>query len=485
MRKSKSNAMLRGLAASALVLMVSATAWGQKVKITGTVIDNTNEPVIGASVLENGTKNGVATDLDGHFTIEVQPGARLKISYIGYKNKEVKASNGVQIMLEEESNMLNEVVAIGYGSVKRKDVTTAVSSVSAKDLDTRPIVSAAAGMQGKAAGLQISQANGQPGASPTIRVRGTTSLNGSNDPLYVVDGVPMTNIDFLAADDIDNIQVLKDASSAAIYGSRAANGVIIITTKKGKEGKTHVNYDMQMGWSNIAKKSAFETMNSAELKEYWTDAVKNYFEMYPNALNAYYPGMDASSAALAEIKSGYFNNYDSNETTDWYKEIYRTGFTTDHQISIDGGNDRTKFFTSFGYNKVNGTVKGSSFDRYSGRLNLDHKVTDWFKVSAKEMLSFTNTSGFRDQGDQAQGFGTSSPMSVLFSMDPTAKVKNEDGTYNASASFSSTISNPNLMYGDVKDQGDRSETLDAELMRSLTNVEGELKLPYDLTLRSI
>lgn len=251
MRKSKSNAVLRGLAASALVLMVSATAWGQKVKITGTVIDNTNEPVIGASVLENGTKNGVATDLDGHFTIEVQPGARLKISYIGYKNKEVKASNGVQIMLEEESNMLNEVVAIGYGSVKRKDVTTAVSSVSAKDLDTRPIVSAAAGMQGKAAGLQISQANGQPGASPTIRVRGTTSLNGSNDPLYVVDGVPMTNIDFLAADDIDNIQVLKDASSAAIYGSRAANGVIIIGTKQGKAGVAKVSLNAHYAFNTV------------------------------------------------------------------------------------------------------------------------------------------------------------------------------------------------------------------------------------------
>lgn len=217
MRKAKSNAMLRGLASTALVLLISATAWGQKMKITGTVIDNTNEPIIGASVIENGTQNGVATDLDGHFTIEVQQGAKLKISYIGYKNKEVKASNGIKITLEEEANMLNEVVAIGYGSVKRKDVTTAVSSVSAKDLSTRPIISAAAGMQGKAAGLQISQANGQPGASPTIRVRGTTSLNGSNDPLYVVDGVPMTNIDFLAADDIDNIQVLKDASSAAIY----------------------------------------------------------------------------------------------------------------------------------------------------------------------------------------------------------------------------------------------------------------------------
>lgn len=166
MRKAKSNAMLRGLASTALVLLISATAWGQKMKITGTVIDNTNEPIIGASVLENGTQNGVATDLDGHFTIEVQQGAKLKISYIGYKNKEVKASNGIKITLEEEANMLNEVVAIGYGSVKRKDVTTAVSSVSAKDLSTRPIISAAAGMQGKAAGLQISQANGQPGASP-------------------------------------------------------------------------------------------------------------------------------------------------------------------------------------------------------------------------------------------------------------------------------------------------------------------------------
>lgn len=265
MRKAKSNAMLRGLASTALVLLISATAWGQKMKITGTVIDNTNEPIIGASVLENGTQNGVATDLDGHFTIEVQQGAKLKISYIGYKNKEVKASNGIKITLEEEANMLNEVVAIGYGSVKRKDVTTAVSSVSAKDLSTRPIVSAAAGMQGKAAGLQISQANGQPGASPTIRVRGTTSLNGSNDPLYVVDGVPMTNIDFLPADDIDNIQVLKDASSAAIYGSRAANGVIIIGTKQGKTGVAKISLNAHYAFNTVRDNQ--ESLNAAQYKE--------------------------------------------------------------------------------------------------------------------------------------------------------------------------------------------------------------------------
>lgn len=265
MRKGKSNATMRRVSLGLFAMFISTTVWGQKVKITGTVIDNTNEPVIGATVMESGTSNGVATDMDGHFTIEVKQGAKLKFSYIGYKNMEAKASNGMKIQLEDEANMLNEVVAIGYGSVKRKDVTTAVSSVSAKDLDTRPIVSAAAGMQGKAAGLQISQANGQPGAAPTIRVRGTTSLNGSNDPLYVVDGVPMTDIDFLAADDIDNIQVLKDASSAAIYGSRAANGVIIIGTKQGKAGVAKVSLNAHYAFNNVRDNQ--ESLNVAQYKE--------------------------------------------------------------------------------------------------------------------------------------------------------------------------------------------------------------------------
>lgn len=359
MRKSKSNAMLRGLAASALVLMVSATAWGQKVKITGTVIDNTNEPVIGASVLENGTKNGVATDLDGHFTIEVQPGARLKISYIGYKNKEVKASNGVQIMLEEESNMLNEVVAIGYGSVKRKDVTTAVSSVSAKDLDTRPIVSAAAGMQGKAAGLQISQANGQPGASPTIRVRGTTSLNGSNDPLYVVDGVPMTNIDFLAADDIDNIQVLKDASSAAIYGSRAANGVIIIGTKQGKAGVAKVSLNAHYAFNTVRDNQ--ESLNAAQYKELMDEI------------------------GLVKLPEGL------KDQTDWKDEVFRTGNVQDYQLSITNGTDKLRYFISGGYTGENGVIKKSSYQRYNFRASVENDIRKWLRLNASVTYSdYTN-----------------------------------------------------------------------------------------------
>lgn len=201
------------------VLLLSISAFSQKVSFSGEVIDKQNEPVIGATVKEHGTTNGVVTDIDGKFSIQAGKNAVFDISYVGYKTKSVRATQGMKIVLEEETNLLEEVVSIGYGSVKRKDVTTAVSSVSTEDLDTRPIVSAAAGMQGKAAGLQISQASGQPGASPTVRVRGTTSLNGSNSPLYVVDGVPLTSIDFLSADDIADMQILKDASSAAIYGS--------------------------------------------------------------------------------------------------------------------------------------------------------------------------------------------------------------------------------------------------------------------------
>ena len=251
MKANNHPSTMRRLAVSLLVLCASLAAFAQKVSVRGTVTDSRNEPIIGASVLEQGTSNGVATDLDGRFTIQVDRNATLRISYIGCKTRNVKAADNMKVVLEDEANMLDEVVTIGYGSVKRKDVTTAVSSVSTADLDTRPIVSAVQGMQGKAAGLQISQANGQPGAAPTIRVRGTTSLNGSNNPLYVVDGVPVDNIDYLSADDIDNIQILKDASGAAIYGSRAANGVVIIGTKQGKAGVAKVSLNAHYAFNTV------------------------------------------------------------------------------------------------------------------------------------------------------------------------------------------------------------------------------------------
>jgi len=480
-------------------------------QVSGTITSSEDgSPVIGASVKVAGTNTGTVTDIDGNFSLNVAKGANLEITYIGMNKKVVKAAPNLKITLDPDNKSLDEVVVVAYGTTTKASFTGSAAVMKDKDMSAAKS-SLIKSLEGKMAGVNIGASTGDPGSDQKVLIRGIGSINGSTDPLYVIDGVPVSNSDMENAgghlrsqsilssinpNDIESMTVLKDAAASSLYGSRAANGVIIITTKKGAEGKTHVNYDMQMGWSNIAKKSAFETMNSAELKQYWTDALAGGYVAYA--------GLDETTAAqiAADVinnpagDTGYFegglfltapkfHTFNTNNTTNWFKEVYRTGFTTDHQVSINGGNDRTKFFTSFGYNKVNGTVKGSSFDRYSGRLNLDHKVTNWFKISAKEMLSFTNTTGFRDQGNQAQGFGTSSPMSVLFSMDPTASVKNEDGSYNANASFSSTISNPNLMFGNSKDQGNRAETLDAELMRSLTNVEGELKLPYDFTLRSI
>ena len=209
--KQATSSSVRRIFFTLLALMLTTLVSAQKIDVNGTVVDSRNEPVIGASVVEVGTSNGVSTDIEGHFTLKVSRGATLRISYIGFATLDVAASANMTVTLEEEANILNEVVAIGYGAVRRKDVTTAVSTISTKDLDTRPIINAVAGMQGKAAGLYISQASGQPGAGPTVRVRGTTSLNASNNPLYVVDGVPLTDIDYLPADDIETIQVLNGA----------------------------------------------------------------------------------------------------------------------------------------------------------------------------------------------------------------------------------------------------------------------------------
>lgn len=475
--------------------------------VTGKVVASEDgEPVIGASIKVAGTNTGTVTDVDGNFSLNVPAGSKLEITYIGMNPQTVKASSNMKIALTSDNKTLDEVVVVAYGTTTKASFTGSAAVMKDKDMSAAKS-SLVKSLEGKMAGVNLGASTGDPGSDQKVLIRGIGSISGSTQPLYVIDGVPVSNSDMQSSglrsqsilssinpNDIESMTILKDAAASSLYGSRAANGVIIITTKKGKEGKTHVNYDMQMGWSNIAKKSALETMNSAELKQYWTDALAGGYVAYAGLDNATAAKIAADVINNPKGDTGYFegglfldgplfSNFNTNSTTDWYKEVYRTGFTTDHQVSINGGNDRTKFFTSFGYNKVEGTVKGSSFQRYSGRLNLDHKVTDWFKISAKEMLSFSDQSGFRDQSNQAQGFGTTAPMSVLFSMDPTAPVKNEDGSYNANASFSSTISNPNLMFG--QDGGEQAETLDSELMRSLTNVEGELKLPFDLTLRSI
>lgn len=336
--------------------MAAINVMAQNVKITGTVVDSSNEPIIGATVtVSDDTNVKAVTNVDGRFTINAVPGSSLHITYIGYKTVDVKAADGMRVVMEEESNMLKEVVAIGYGSVQRKDVTTAVSSVSTKDLDTRPIVSAVQGMQGKAAGVTISQANGQPGATPTIRVRGTTSLNGSNDPLYVVDGVPMTDIDYLSADDIVGMQILKDASSAAIYGSRAANGVVIITTKQGKAGEARISLNAHYAL-NVVRDNQ-DPLNAAQYKELMDEI------------------------GLVKLPDGL------TDKTDWKDEVYRTGNVQDYQLSVTNGNDKLRYFISGGYTGENGVIKKSSYERYNIRASVENDIRKWLRVNASVAYS--------------------------------------------------------------------------------------------------
>ena len=344
-------------------LFVSLSAFAQKITVTGQVKDPSNEGVIGASVIEKGTTNGTMTDMDGKFSLTVSPKATLTITYIGYKSQEiaVKGSIPLNIVLQENAELLEEVVVIGYGSVKRKDVTTSVASVSTKDLDERPIISAAAAIQGKAAGVNVIQPNGEPGAGMVVRIRGNSSINASNDPLYVVDGVPMTEINFLSPNDIESMQILKDASSAAIYGSRASNGVVLITTKAGVKGEAKINFSAQAGITEVAKQ--MKSLNVAQYKD-----------------------------LMDEL--GSINLPDGlKDETNWFDETYRTGVTQNYLLSVSNANDKLKYFISVCYTNEDGIIKVAFYERYNLRANLENQIRSWLKIGTNLAYSDYSSNG--------------------------------------------------------------------------------------------
>lgn len=462
--------------------------------VSGTVVaQDDGQPVVGASIVVQGTKTGTLSDLDGRFTISVpSSNTKLVVSYIGMVSQTVTARPSMVVTLVADDQTLDEVMVVAYGTTKKSSFTGSAQMMKDKDFSAEK-GSLVKSLEGKMAGVRVGSSIGDPGANQKILVRGIGSINGSTQPLYVVDGVALTDdpdnttstvraisiLSSLNPNDIESMTVLKDAAAASLYGSRAANGVVIITTKKGQAGQTRVQYDGSVGWTAIAKQSALQPMNAAELKEYYTDALKGYFEVRGKMSAA-----DAEAAAKKEVADGWFQDFNGTNDTDWYKEVYRHGFTTDHQVGLNGGNDKTKFYASLGYNNVKGVIKGTDFNRYSGRLNLDHEVNNWLKVGFKQMISFTDSKGIRDQGKQSQGFGTTAPMSMLFSLDPTAPNKLADGSYNPKGGMpGGKISNPNLMLGQAV--GDYAETIDTEIMRSLSNVSAEVKLPYNFRLMEI
>jgi TonB-linked SusC/RagA family outer membrane protein len=322
-------------------------------RITGKVLDENGEPIIGANIIEVGTpSNGTITDIDGNFSLTVGNNATIRISYIGYleQNINTEQESNYNIILREDQTALNEVVVVGYGTARRRDVTTAISSVSTRDLDRRPIVSAGQAIQGRAAGVQVIQPSGTPGGELSIRVRGTTSFNGSNDPLYVVDGVPVDNINFLAPNDIASIQILKDASSAAIYGSRAANGVVIISTKAGEKGEARISFSSQLIVNRVSNKVT--PLNVAQYRELQDEI------------------------GLISLPT------DLTDQTDWFKEAYSTGLTQSYQVSVSDGNEKLRYFLSAGYLDEKGVLNAAYFNRYNFRANIENNVRSWLTINA-------------------------------------------------------------------------------------------------------
>ena len=333
------------------LLCYSLIGWAQSQfgNLSGTVTDESGMPLAGVSVVIKGTNKGVATDFDGKYSLtDVPRGAVLQFSSVGYQTTDVKANNSqLNIKLAEATQNLDEVVVVGYGTQKKGDVTTAITSVKTKDLEQRPVISAAQAIQGRAAGIQVVQPNGAPGAGLAVRIRGNTSISASNDPLYVVDGIPVQDISSIAPNDIESMQVLKDASSAAIYGSRAANGVVLITTKQGKRNEPKVSVNTYIGVSEIAKK--IPSLNTQQ----------------------YYELMNETKAVATATLAGL------TDKTDWYKETFRAGFTQNTQLSVSNASDNTKYYLSAGHTKEDGIIRSSFFERYNVRLNLEAKMRQW------------------------------------------------------------------------------------------------------------
>ena len=322
----------------------------------------TGEALVGVSIVQKGTTNATITNIDGQYLIEAPAGATLVFSSIGFAPEEFTATTAeLNVRLSETVSTLDEVVVVGYGTVRKGDLTMAVSTVSNKEIDQRPIVSAAQAIQGKAAGVLVMQPNGSPGAGLTIRVRGTTSFNGSNDPLYVVDGVPVDNLNFLAPTDIENMQILKDASSAAIYGSRAANGVVIVTTKAGKTSDAKITFNAQLSLNKVAKQ--IKSLNAAQYKE-----------------------------LMDEIRPGAIPD-GTTDVIDWWNEVYRTGITQNYQFSVSKGNDKFNYYLSAGYLDEKGVLNAAFFRRYSVRANVSDQIRKWLKVGANISYSDNASNG--------------------------------------------------------------------------------------------
>ena len=385
--------MKRKLLSLLVLMFIGVQAALAQNDVTGQVVDENSEPLIGASVKVKGSSVGAPTDLDGNFTLKAEPGATLVVSYIGYETREVKvpASGKMKIILENDANQLDGVVVVGV-LMKKSDLTGAVSHVDSEVLTQKPVTNINEALQGRVAGVNITRGI-TPSDDSSIKIRGTNTINSGSSPIYVVDGLVMDNqfgfYNSINVNDVESIEVLKDASATALYGSRGANGVIVITTKKGRKGEGTVSYDGWVSFSTMGHRP--ETMSAQETFDLRAEAFMNgYIYNNPNSTaaerQAYWDDVIMGSNTVFSDEE--FAGYRSGKTYDWLDQVTKTGVEHNHSVSFSKGTDNSSIYLSLGYSGLDGVVKGTEQDKYYGRINAETYIKPWLKIGTNTSYTY-------------------------------------------------------------------------------------------------
>lgn len=449
--KSVSCAFVRIKCIVLLMMMFPLCALAQNVNISGTVTDaNTGEEVIGATVKVKGASGGTITDAMGNYKMSVASGATIEVSYVGYQTKQVKVTKGGQldIQIAEDVNMLEQVVVVGYGVMKRSDLTGSVSSIDEKAIKQGVNTSLEQAMQGRIAGVQVTQNSGAPGGGISVQIRGINSLSG-NEPLYVIDGIQVSGntssnnsvLSSINPSDITSIEVLKDASATAIYGSRASNGVVLITTKRGEEGKAKIQYEGYMGWQKLPKK--LSVMNLPQYAEFYN--VRAAIQGWGTREDYRHPEL---------LTNG----------TDWQSELFQVAFMHNHTLNVNGGNKDMHYSISGGYLDQDGVGIGSGFTRASFRGNFDTNVTNWLQIGTN--VAYSNTK-------QTITFTESNVISTALSQFPDVAPRNPDGSYGVPEvnDFATYYSNP-IFEANMKENRTDNYQLDYNVFANIMPLKG-------------
>lgn len=444
-----------------ILLFFASTSYAQRQDISGVVIDaETGEPIVGASVIVKNTKTGTATGIDGDFKLNIAKGEQLVISYLGKQSITITAKDHMKVRLVDNSKNIDDVVVIAYGTQQRRNLTGSIARVGSSTLTESPVTSLEQALEGKMAGVSVTQATGAPGGAISVNIRGTSSISAGNEPLYVVDGLPVLSQDLsqrggyqgnslsgiadINPTDIESVEVLKDASASALYGSRASNGVVLITTKHGGKGKTRITWDSYIGVQDLWK--SLETLDANSLIAARNEAIDNYNTSY---------GLTAGDATYKQ----HVSPANEGANTNWIDAITQNAIQTSHQVAISGGGDRTQFYFSGGYYDQDGLIKNTNYRRYNLRSNLTHKINKRVSISANIALSYSNN--HRSTGDN----NIYSPWVNALKASPDYSIKTEDGSYN---NVNASLYNPvNLT---------ENQEQDTKKYRAIVNLKGNVNI---------